>query len=301
MQRQYFRKAGLRTPDFERVTSIHEAVEAATRILLPVILKPTLGTGSVGVRLCRTQEEVVEHAELLLQRTTNERGMPIPSELLVEEYVTGPEYSVEIMDGTIVGITSKHLSREPFFVETGHDFPAHLPQYVEQSIGDTVKTALQAMELTWGPAHIELRLSSVGPVIIEINPRLAGGFIPEIVRLALGTDMIMETIKLVVGTPSNLSRLTKRCASIRFLTPFKKGVIAKLDGLEEAWKTDGVTDIQIYRKIGDRICIENDFRDRLGHVICQADLQVQASQSAEAAAGKINIFIQPCEDCSANG
>jgi S-sulfo-L-cysteine synthase (3-phospho-L-serine-dependent) len=301
MQRRRFRKAGLHTPAFACATSIQEAVEAATRISLPVILKPTLGTGSVGVRLCRTREQVAEHAGLLLQRTTNERGMLIPSELLVEEYITGPEYSVEVLGSSIVGITSKHLSREPFFVETGHDFPAHLPQDIEQSIADTIKTALRTMGLTWGPAHIELRWSSAGPVVIEVNPRLAGGFIPEIVRLASGIDMISETVRIVVDAAPDLSRTHERCASIRFLAPFKKGVIAKFDGLEEAWKVEGVTDIQMYRRIGDRVCVENDFRDRLGHVICQANLQTQASLSAETAAGKINICVQSHEDYSTHG
>ena len=293
VQRQCFRKAGLRTPIFECVTSIAEAIAAAIRISLPVILKPTLGTGSVGVRLCRTEEEVARHAALLLRRTINERGMPIPSELLVEEYLIGPEYSVEVLSGSIVGITKKHLSREPFFVETGHDFPAHLPQDVEQSIGDTVKKAVQTVGLTWGPAHVELRWSPSGPTVIEINPRLAGGFIPEIVRLAFGRDMIGETVKLLVGEIPDITLVNGRYASIRFLTPSQSGVITKLDGLDEAWKIDSVADINIYRKAGDRICIENDFRDRLGHVICQADLGAQARQCAETAISKIDISIEP--------
>jgi len=54
-----------------------------------------------------------------------------------------------------------------------------------------------------------------------------------------------------------------------------------------------VADIQTYRKIGDHVGIENDFRDRIGHVICRADLEMSAAQASELARGKIEIQVQP--------
>ena len=56
---------------------------------------------------------------------------------------------------------------------------------------------------------------------------------------------------------------------------------------------EGAADIQTYRKIGDHVGIENDFRDRIGHVICRADLEMSAAQASELARGKIEIQVQP--------
>jgi argininosuccinate lyase len=90
-----------------------------------------MGSGSVGVRLCRSRHDAHAHAEDLLRRTVNERGEPEPPDVVIEEYVRGPEFSVEVLCGRAIGITAKHLSAEPYFVETGHDFPAPLPAHVQ--------------------------------------------------------------------------------------------------------------------------------------------------------------------------
>ena len=292
-QRLALQRAGLLTPIFERATTPEEVHVALARVPLPVVIKPTLGSGSVGVRLCYTKDEAVKHACCLFRRTTNERGMPVPSEVLIEEYLQGQEYSVETFNGTALGITKKYVSPEPFFVELGHDFPADLPPDVARSVTEVALNGLQALGLGWGPGHVEMRVTAKGPAIVEINPRLAGGFIPEIVRLSCGVDMIRQTIRAVVGEHPEIRAHGTSHASIRFLTPSRNGMVTAFKGLEEAAKTPGVADIQTYRKVGDRVSIENDFRDRIGHVISRAGTGVDAARSSEMARGRIEIQIEP--------
>jgi biotin carboxylase len=288
-QRRILRAAGLLTPKFERAVSLEEARENVKHIPLPVIVKPTQGSGSVGVRLCRTSEEVVEHAGLLLQRTVNERGMPMLAELLIEEYLIGPEFSAEAFQGSVIGITRKHVSAEPFFVELGHDFPAGLPADVDKRITKVAQDALRALGLTWGPSHIELRLTPKGPIIVEVNPRLAGGFIPEIVRLALGLDVVKGTVRLAGGEKPEFGSRQNMSASIRFITPGRNGTIHEISGIAAALRTPGVVDVQMYRKMGDRVRIENDFRDRIGHVVSCAERSTVAAKAAESARSLIEI------------
>jgi biotin carboxylase len=293
LQRQRLREGGFNTPEFERVTSCGEAVRALQRIPLPVVVKPTLGTGSVGVKLCRTVDDVKDHAAVLLSRTTNERGMPISPEILVEEYILGQEYSAEVFGGAVIGITKKHVSAEPFFVELGHDFPANLEAVAQDSIGREVEGALRSLGLMWGPIHVELRLAKKGPTIIEINPRLAGGFIPEIVRIAYGIDLIKETVRLVTGQVPSILPEHNDHASIRFVEVQDAGNIQEIEGVSEAVAMDGVVDAQMYKKVGDRIQKENDFRDRIGHVIARADSEARAAVLAESARGRIRVHLAP--------
>jgi argininosuccinate lyase len=292
LQRQCLQRAGLHSPKFERIASAGQARATLEKIPPPVVVKPTMGSGSVGVRLCYTAQEAFDHASILLQRTVNERGMPLPSELLIEEYLVGQEYSVETFGEAVLGITRKHVSSEPFFVELGHDFPADLPPEIHDSMARVAQQGLQALGLNWGPAHVEIRLTPKGPAIVEINPRLAGGFIPEIMRLAFGIDIVRETVRLVVGERTRIRPVRDGHASIRFLTPSCAGIIKAIHGVKEASGIEGVADIQTYRSIGDRVGIENDFRDRIGHVISCGDREISAARASELACHKIDIQIQ---------
>jgi biotin carboxylase len=292
IQRQCLQRAGLHSPKFERITSAGQTHAALEKIPPPVVVKPTMGSGSVGVRLCFTAQEVVDHASVLLERTVNERGIPLSAELLIEEYLVGQEYSVETFGETVLGITRKHVSPEPFFVELGHDFPADLSPQTRASIAEVALQGLRALGLNWGPGHVEIRLTAQGPAIVEINPRLAGGFIPEIMRLAFGIDMVRETIRLVVGEKTVIRPIRDGHASIRFLTPSCNGVITAIHGVEEASGIEGVADIQTYRNIGDRVGIENDFRDRIGHVISCGDRALSTARASELACHTIEIQVQ---------
>ena len=266
-QREHFKNRLLPTPRFECITSEDQLEPAIKTLSLPVVVKPIQGSGSVGVKLCREREEVVAHARVLLGQRFNERGLPVLQEVLIEEYLQGQEYSVEVFGSEIVGITRKHLSTEPYFVEIGHDFPAQAPEEVLRAIRQSATQALSVVGLSWGPAHIEIRVTKHGPVVVEINPRLAGGFIPELVRHSTGIDLIECTIRAVIGDEVGYRNALSTYTSIRFLMPEGEGVLCGVRGMEEALHVEGVAEVKLYRSPGDVVQCRGDFRDRLGHVI----------------------------------
>ncbi|UXX92169.1 ATP-grasp domain-containing protein [Streptomyces sp. AD2-2] len=49
---------------------------------------------------------------------------------------------------------------------------------MRKAVTETAEAAVRALGIVLGPAHVELRLGPEGPVLIEVNPRLAGGWIP---------------------------------------------------------------------------------------------------------------------------
>ena len=295
-QRSILNAKGVAVPAFRGVTSARGAVAAAESLGLPVVVKTVGGSGSVGVRLCRDLDEVKTHAATLLRQRVNERGLSVPRRILVEALVQGREYSVETFCQTAVGCTRKQLGAPPFFVETGHDFPAALPAAEERAVCDFALRAIAALGLDWGPAHVELRLTKSGPVIIEINPRLAGGFIPELVRCATGIDLIMETVRLTVGLEPRLDKLHTRHASIRFLMPEAEGVLLGAEGLEVAKSTalEG-DDLQVYAAAGTTVRLRGDFRDRLGHVMACRKSAAEAARMADAWRAAVQLKVGSTE------
>jgi biotin carboxylase len=279
------------SPSFRLATSADEAVTAAEEIGFPVVLKPVYGSGSIGVKLCENAAAVKAHAGELLSQRENERGQPIPQRILVEELVMGQEYSVETFNMVAIGVTRKYLGSLPAFVEVGHDHPAVLNTELERSICQIALRALEALGLGWGPAHVEIRVTEDGPKIIEVNPRLAGGFIPELVRLASGVDLIAATVRQVIGREPSLTPQRNQYASIRFIVAQREGRLEAIDGLEEARRVPGVIRVETYNGNG-RARLRGDFRDRLGHVIAVAETNEAARDAAETAHAELALVFQ---------
>ena len=288
-QRAALAAAGLPTPAFRAVASASGAVAAAREIGFPVVVKPVGGSGSVGVRACADAEEVREHAASLFAEAAPAGGDAPP--ILVESLIEGDEFSVEVFSGRVVGITRKHLGVPPHFVEAGHDYPAAVPGEVARELTETVTRATALLGLGWGPLHWELRMSGGRAYAIEVNPRLAGGFIPELVRHAEGIDLIRATLALVVGREADVAATRRRHASIRFLFAPRAGRLDGVGGVEDAKAMDGVADVALYRSVGDVLTIEGDFRDRIGHVIACLDGFDDACAAAEGARARLHVRI----------
>lgn len=286
-QREVLAAGGVPTPAFRVACSAADAGEAARAIGFPVVVKPVGGSGSVGVRACGTAAEAAEHAGALLAQAAS----PAERRVLVEAMVRGPEFSVEVFSGRVVGITRKHLGAPPFFVESGHDYPAPVPDDLACTLADTVRRATALLGLGWGPLHWELRVQDGRAFPIEVNPRLAGGFIPELVRHAQGIDLIRETLRLVVGEAPELEAERHRHASIRFLFAPRPGRLEAVEGMEAARAAGDVVDVALYRAVGEALTVEGDFRDRIGHVVACAGDAEAASLAAERGRGAVRVRV----------
>lgn len=292
-QRARLGEAGLPGPRFASARTPGDAVAAAIDIGLPVVIKPVAGSGSIGVRLCTTGSEVRAAAGHILETDHRELALPPQDSVLVEEYLDGPEYSVEVLGTRVVGITRKHLGPEPYFVETGHDFPAPLAEPERAALAEAALAALRALGLGHGPAHVELRLTAHGPRVVEVNPRLAGGMIPRLVQEAIGVDMILQTVAAAAGgaAPSGPSR--SGAAAIRFLVPQTAGRLAWVGGAEEARRLPGVVDVVLNCQVGQDVVPGRSFRDRLGFVIASAGEAAAAAARAIAARDALTVQIAP--------
>lgn len=282
-QRRRLCAAGVPGPAHAVATTAAAAGEAAQRLGFPVVVKPAAGSGSVGVARCPDRAAVAAHTASLLDATPAKLGLPRPvTSVVVEEYLPGPEYSVETFDDRVVGVTHKYLGPEPQFLEIGHDFPAPLADPVAAALAETSLAALRALGLGHGPAHVELRHTTAGPRLIEVNPRLAGGMIPRLVQEATGIDLIHQTVAQAAGRAAASPPARERAASVRFLVAEESGRLAEVTGVAEARAVPGVAEVALTRAPGDEVVLRGAFQDRLGYVIAVADARAAAAQAAQA-------------------
>ncbi|WDO05087.1 ATP-grasp domain-containing protein [Streptomyces murinus] len=269
--RALLESAGVRQPRYAVVRDASEVAAAVAGAGLPCVVKPADDSGSVNVLLCADEATATAHAERVLAVTTNVRGMPTARTVLVEEYLDAPEYSVEMFtwDGRAecVGITEKSVTGTPHFVEHRHLFPAPLPAETAQRITETVTAALDAAGIRLGATHTEVKLTAEGPAVIEINPRPAGGMIPELIRLATGVDLLEQQLRTAVGLAPALKPAQDAHAGIQFLLPDADGVLDAVAGTQEAAAVPDVEAVTVTAAPGTVVRRPRSAGDRIGHVI----------------------------------
>jgi cysteine synthase A len=261
----------------------------------PCVIKPTDGTGSVGVRICADQAELAAAIALFRAKWQTVRGFRLARQWLVEEYVDGSEYSAELVwhDGRwhLLGITEKILAAPPFCVEIGHLFPAALSGDVQLAIAHQCSAWLQAIGLDFGAAHIEFRLSDHTPVLMEINPRLGGDMLPELIRLATGFDVLRHLFMQHAGNAAIADPRAVRAtqtAAIRFLLAPHSGTVQEIRGRASVASLPGVSRCMLRPTPFEATAAESSY-DRLGYVIATGDSRQQALQRVSAAIALLDI------------
>ncbi|TIS94984.1 MAG: ATP-grasp domain-containing protein [Mesorhizobium sp.] len=259
-QRKLLAEAGVPVPAYRLASNATDVESCAAEIGLPVIVKPAVGSGSSGVRLCRNADELARHTTYLL-------GGKQPSRrILVEEFIQGSHYSTEIMGNEVFGVAAADFGPLPHFISREYTYPAALTDYEYKRITDVSLSCLRALGLGWGPTNIDLRWTELGPVVIEVNPRLAGSPTPELVQLAYGVDLITEHIKLVIGGEWNLRKRHSHIAAARILVPACDGTLDWIDGNGRAAAVPGVAEVKLYVEPKTRIVRKGDVRDAIGYV-----------------------------------
>lgn len=208
------------------VRNEQEACARAEELGWPVVVKPRSLAGSIGVLKVTSADHMFEawqHA-----RDAVMPGVSATGEVLVEEYLDGPEISVECVSNggttTVVAVARKRLGPEPHFEEIGHTVDSTDPLARSGSaVVAVAQSSLRALGVMTGVSHVEIRLTARGPRVVEVNARLGGDLIPVLVELTTGIDLSKAAGDVATGRPPNLEATRSGAAAIRFLYPAAKG------------------------------------------------------------------------------
>ncbi len=175
-------------------------------VTFPVIVKPVDMAMSLFVRKCDSRAEVEDTLARMLSfkhsRLTNYAFAP---GALVEEYVPGPEYSLEcvVRDGAVIAhsLTRKFVSPLPACYEIGHISGVDIPQPHRLSLLETCERIARSWGMPDGVMHVELKMTADRLYVIEAAARPAGGHVPEIVELQHGVSLEEAYLYARAGLP----------------------------------------------------------------------------------------------------
>ena len=214
--REAFSAAGVPVPKFRRIDGETEAKEVS-ELKLPVIVKPTDRSGSRGITKLSDWGGFLEARRIAV-------GNSFEKKAVVEEYLTGEEYSCECISyrGThhLLALTKKYTTGAPHFIETAHLEPSGLSAEQAEKIKQAIFKALDALMVENGASHTEFKIDENDMVkIIEVGARMGGDCIgSHLVPLSTGYDYMGMVIDIACGKrPKLLTSSREQAAYVRVL------------------------------------------------------------------------------------
>jgi len=233
-----------------------------------IVLKPLTGVGAGFVRRCEGgaearaafDETVPLLADAYHRPTRNPpfvaraawgdvRVDPLSS-LLAEDYIEGPEISVEcvvvgtralplVVNDKLALETTRWTVREPLLVTP----PMRLDRAQTAAARDYAVRVIEALGLSDCVCHVELRVDPErGPLLLEINPRIGAGCVRDSLATFWGVDPIAVDIDLALGRVPRMSAFerTGRTHAMIFAFTDRKGILRGIDGLDAMMRQPGV-------------------------------------------------------------
>jgi carnosine synthase len=269
----------------ERVAMMDRFRAAAARVGFPAVIKPVGGGAAIGTERVNSMDEAVA-AFVRISALINPRTDPIfatNSDLLLMQYLDGKEYDVDLVmrGGKVMfeSIADNKPTAEPSFLATGSRLPSTLSAADQRaSIDQAIGSAL-ALGLTDGVLHMEGKVTSEGPRLIEANARMGGSYVRDWVLKVWGVDMVEEGFMAAAGIKGKPFKPAEPLIHLDgdFLNSDKPGLIKTLELPEAARKMPGFVRFREVMHVGETISTENT-----GGYARVAMLEVGGATAAEA-------------------
>lgn len=292
VMRQCLQAAGVPVPAFYKVANEEEYARAAASFRVPFVVKPADNSGSRGIVLVNdpTDSQAVTNA-YAYSRQHSRNG-----NVVVEEYMRGPEVSVETLSAEgvchVIQITDKLTTGAPHFVEMGHSQPTQLSPETAEQIRQVVIAANRAVGIENGPSHTEVIVTAEGPKIVEIGARLGGDCITtHLVPLSTGVNMVECCIRIALGETPDLTQKFHKGSAIRYF-PQTPGKVAAISGVETAQAMDGICQVSIVHGVGETVGHIDSSAARMGFVVAQSSDAKDAIALCQKAMDSIEIVIE---------
>ncbi|MEU5835624.1 ATP-grasp domain-containing protein [Streptomyces diacarni] len=241
----------------------------------PFIVKPTDATAGIGVYRLDGPADAdrvwAEVRRLSGTRTDRVSTLLLLRDFLMEEYLEGPEYSVESFScagrHVVIAVTEKFTDRT-HFAELAHAVPARIDTVVEEEVRAAVTGFLDRLGVRDGVCHTEIRIGAQGPRVIESHNRIAGDAITDLVHSVYGIDTITLALAASFGLAERLPDRPEAHggAAVRSVVGRPGDVVDSIVGVAEAQALADVLAVRISAKPGETVRPLRDNWDRLGLV-----------------------------------
>ncbi|WP_242212815.1 ATP-grasp domain-containing protein [Bacillus cereus group sp. BfR-BA-01383] len=274
---------------YKPTESLSSFFKKNNKINFPLIVKSPKSTGSKDVLLVKNKDQLILSIQSLLKKLPNE-------EILLEEYIDGPQYLVEILvqNGKvhIIAVIEQEITLFERFIVTGYSLLGQVDKRLYNSLFNAVNSVIQAFNMKNGACHLELRRINDVWKLIEINPRISGGAMNDIIEIGHGINLVQETIQLMLGNKPSLNKKHHKYVYAHYLTVKSIGKLIRVTGKNRSSRYPGVKKVYIKPKKGTFLKPPTSMGHRYGYVIAASYFKTKAKKIALEAAKEISFEIQ---------
>ncbi len=290
-------EAGVPQPPFASIRSGDDIAAALQTSGTPAVLKPVDSGGQRAVFRVDSAADVRRDLEEALAESPTHEAM-------VEAFVEGVE-----MNGIVIArggepalLTLSDRLRPPgigFGVGWMHVYPPSIPADQLERAERIAVESVRALGLQDGIAFPQLIAAPDGRVVVvEVAARIPGGQMADLVRHAVGVDLVEIALRQALGKDVEdelaLPRFSQPLA-IRFFTaapgPLPTGRVVSIGSLDPVLAAEGVVQADTYLEVGETIRPVRRDGDRRGYVIAVGDTSDTAVRRADDAAALLTVEV----------
>jgi biotin carboxylase len=287
--RARFKESGVPSPQFTILDHV-PSDDFTLTFSFPVVVKPVDNMGARGCRIAANRNDLVNAVEDALKFSRSGR-------VIVEEYMDGPEFSVDaiVFNGeiTICGLADRHIFFPPYFIEMGHTMPTNLDEKTQKAILQVFEQGVKALGIQNGAAKGDIKLTSRGPMIGEIAARLSGGYMSGwTYPYSSGVEPARAAIFAALGkTPDQLEPQKKWTSAERAFISIP-GIVQSIHGIDVAKNMTHIKDVFLRIEPKNRVFFPENNVSKCGNIISAAENRENAIRCAEHAAKSILIRLE---------
>lgn len=289
LQRAAFKKAAVPSAHYIYFNQASELSEAIKIIKYPAVLKPVDRNASRGVILIENAKQLDAAFEFSASETWG-------GGYILEEYLEGKEYGVDVVTrngkSKAIAISDKTFLDGRHFVRNCHWLPSNLSVGEEKSLLSIAERAATSVSVTDAVTHVQLRFTSDGPKVIEINGRVTGGFNADLLLAATGLNLYDISIDLMLDREPKLEKSENRYTALREIVT-GTGIVDRWDIGNIPFSCDKMIVFQSYISEGQNLSPAEDGHVARAVIAATGEQRADADAEVERLAKNFTIYTRP--------
>ena len=218
-------------------------------------------------------------------------------DMTLEQFLDGEEFDVDVLlsrEEVAYAAVGRDLP-QPYMREIGSQMPPDFPEDKQAEMIDFTARVLQAMGFSEGSFHVELKYTSEGPRLIEVNARIGGAYIAKLHEWVWGVDLVGHYLLTRLGRPIHPIKAAQplTCIATSDLPCPVSGVITHADYLAEIDDPHVILK-RVYATPGQTVIgPDRGVPDTLGEIFVAADSIEAASAILDGLLARIQFPIVP--------